>query len=98
MVIEPVNFNPLNAELNPTFHLLALLGAHHILHVSGIRVKGMTWNFTLSILHAHICSHSRVQLRERRVKMKGHRYQNLILHSPAMSKIVVALTLEKTLY
>jgi hypothetical protein len=32
-------FNPLNAELNPIFHLLALLRAHHILHVSGIRVK-----------------------------------------------------------
>jgi hypothetical protein len=29
----------LNAELNPIFHLLALLGAHHILHVSRIRVK-----------------------------------------------------------
>ena len=29
----------LNAELNPTCHLLALLGAHHILHVSKIRVK-----------------------------------------------------------
>ena len=24
--------NPLNAELNPICHLLALLGAHHILH------------------------------------------------------------------
>ena len=33
-------FNPLNAELNPICHLLALLGAHHILHVSRIRVKG----------------------------------------------------------
>ena len=32
-------FNPLNAELNPICHLLALLGAHHILHVSGLRVK-----------------------------------------------------------
>jgi hypothetical protein len=31
--------NPLNAELNPMFHLLALLGAHHILHVSRIRYK-----------------------------------------------------------
>jgi hypothetical protein len=30
-------FNPLNAELNPICHLLALLGAHHILHVSRIR-------------------------------------------------------------
>jgi hypothetical protein len=31
--------NPLNADLNPICHLLALLGAHHILHVSRIRVK-----------------------------------------------------------
>jgi len=27
-------FNPLNAELIPICHLLALLGAHHILHIS----------------------------------------------------------------
>jgi hypothetical protein len=33
-----VGFNPLNAELNPICHLLALLGAHHILHVSRIGV------------------------------------------------------------
>jgi hypothetical protein len=32
-------FNPLNSELNPICHLLALLGAHHILHVGRIRVK-----------------------------------------------------------
>ena len=32
-------FNPLNAELNPICYLLALLGAHHFLHVSRIRVK-----------------------------------------------------------
>jgi hypothetical protein len=32
-------FNPLNAELIPICYLLALLGAHHILHVSRIRVK-----------------------------------------------------------
>jgi hypothetical protein len=31
--------NPLNAELNPICHLLALVRAHHILHVSRIRVK-----------------------------------------------------------
>jgi hypothetical protein len=30
----PGHVNPLNAELNPICHLLALLGAHHILHVS----------------------------------------------------------------
>jgi hypothetical protein len=32
--------NPLNAELNPLCYLLALLGAHHILLVSRIRVIG----------------------------------------------------------
>jgi hypothetical protein len=31
--------NALNAELNPICHLLALLGAHHILHISRIRVN-----------------------------------------------------------
>ena len=35
----PVFLNPLNAELNPICHLLVLLGAHHILHVSRIRVN-----------------------------------------------------------
>jgi len=34
-----LDINPLNAELNPICHLLALLGAHHILHVSRIRVN-----------------------------------------------------------
>jgi hypothetical protein len=29
----------LNDELNPICHLLALLGAHHILHVSRIKIK-----------------------------------------------------------
>ena len=38
-VIERNAINPLKAELNPTCHLLALIGAHHILHVSGLRVK-----------------------------------------------------------
>jgi len=33
------NFNLLNAELNPICHLLPLLGAHLIFHVSSIRVK-----------------------------------------------------------
>jgi hypothetical protein len=34
-------FNPLNAELNPICHLLALLGTHHILYVSRIRVNAV---------------------------------------------------------
>ena len=31
--------NPLNAELNPIRHLLALVGARHIVHVSRVRVN-----------------------------------------------------------
>ena len=34
--------NPLNSELIPICYLLALLGAHHFLHVSRIRVKLLT--------------------------------------------------------
>jgi hypothetical protein len=34
-----IQLNPLNAELNPICHLLALLGAHPISHVSRIRVN-----------------------------------------------------------
>jgi hypothetical protein len=34
-----IMINPLNAELNPICHLLALLRAHPILHVSRIRVS-----------------------------------------------------------
>ena len=41
---ESVILNPLNAELNPICHLLALLGAHHILHVSKIRVNAYQCN------------------------------------------------------
>jgi hypothetical protein len=33
------SIDPLNAELNPICHLLALLGAHHIFHMSRKRVK-----------------------------------------------------------
>jgi hypothetical protein len=39
-IINKLPVNPLNTELNPICHLPALLGAHHILHVSSIRVNG----------------------------------------------------------
>jgi hypothetical protein len=38
-VLVPVPLNTLNAKLNPICHLLALLEAHYILHVSRIRFK-----------------------------------------------------------
>ena len=37
--IHTTSFNPLNAKLNPVCPLLALLGAHHIFHLSGSRVN-----------------------------------------------------------
>ena len=37
-----MSINPLKPELNPICYLLALLGAHHFLHVSRIRVKLLT--------------------------------------------------------
>ena len=43
--IHPLTrFNPLNADLNPICHLLVLLGAHHILHISRISVNSMILN------------------------------------------------------
>ena len=40
MLVRPtLEVNPLDAELNPIRHLLALVGDHHIVHVSRIRVK-----------------------------------------------------------
>ena len=38
-MFSPLRINTLNADLNPICHLLALLGAHHILHVNRIMVK-----------------------------------------------------------
>ena len=47
--LKKMGFNPLNAELNPSCYLLALLGAHHFLHVSRIRVKTTLLNQLCSI-------------------------------------------------
>jgi len=52
--------NPLNPELNPICYLLALLGAHHFLHVSRIRVKLLTfWRLMSYIYGAPILDVSR---------------------------------------
>jgi len=46
--------NPLNTKLNPICHLLALLGAHHILHVSRIRVNMFLLHYLKQFIHV-IC-------------------------------------------
>ena len=43
--------NPLNAELNPNCHLLALVGAHYILHVSRIRVNYIYFGIVETVYH-----------------------------------------------
>jgi len=43
--------NPLNSELNPICYLLALLGAHHFLHVNRIRVKLLTFRLLMSYIY-----------------------------------------------
>ena len=46
--------NPLNPELNTICYLLALLGAHHFLHVSRIRVKLLTFRLLMSYIYIYI--------------------------------------------
>ena len=46
--------NPLNPELNPICYLLAVLGAHHLLHVSRIRVKLLTLRRLMSYIYIYI--------------------------------------------
>jgi len=50
------DLNPLNAELNPICYLLALLGAHHFLHVSRIRVKSLILRLLMSYIYIYIWS------------------------------------------
>jgi len=41
-------------ELNPICYLLALLGAHHFLHISRIRVKLLTLKLLMSYIYIYI--------------------------------------------
>ena len=47
------NINPLNAELNPICHLLALLGVY-FLHVSRIGVKSLTLRLLMLYIYIYI--------------------------------------------
>ena len=55
-----MQINRLNAELNPICYLLALLGAHHFLHVSRIRVKSLTLRLLMSYIYIYDISSVRV--------------------------------------
>ena len=49
--VTALSLNPLNAELNPICYLLALLGAHHFLHVSRIKVNSLTLRLLMSYIY-----------------------------------------------
>jgi len=49
--VTPLFFNPLKAELNTMCCLLALLGAHHFLHVSRISFKSLTLTLLMSYIY-----------------------------------------------
>ena len=67
-------FNPLNAQLNPIRHLLALIGAHHILRVRRIRV-----NFSVkNIPHTTECTNI-LPDNEHEMFETCNRHQELIL-------------------
>ena len=50
-MVFSVLINPLKPELNPICYLLALLGAHHFLHVSRIRIKLLTFRRLMSYIY-----------------------------------------------
>jgi len=50
-VLNYAMVNPLNPELNPICYLLALLGAHHFLHVSRLRAKSLTFRLLMSYIY-----------------------------------------------
>ena len=50
-ILISYSFNPLKPQLNPICYLLALLGAHHFLHVSRIRVKLLTFRLLMSYIY-----------------------------------------------
>ena len=51
LTLDNDQLNPLNAKLNPICYLLALLGAHHFLHVSRIRVKSLRFRLLMSYIY-----------------------------------------------
>jgi len=66
--------NPLNAKLNPICHLLALLGAHHILHVSRIRVNDFKKNVPdlnckASRMHAEFVCQVSIEVKSTRIQI-----------------------------
>ena len=78
------SFNPLKPELNSICCLLALLGAHHFLHVSRIGVKLLTFRLLMSytwsvrkvsdriLLCEHLMDYNLARLHEPTLNLSAH--------------------------
>ena len=66
-----IQFNPLNAELNPICHLLALLGGPTIVIVSRLRVNTKTWMIYGFFSKLCVCRSVRERKRERERENPG---------------------------
>jgi len=64
LLSKNLKINPLNAELNHICYLLALLGAHHILHISRIRVQ--IYRTIILLVVSYGCETWSLTLREER--------------------------------
>jgi hypothetical protein len=56
LVLIMSQINPLNTELHPVCHLLALLAAHHIFHVSRVRVNPVQIMPCFCSIHICLCT------------------------------------------
>ena len=87
VVKHPVYIKPLNAELNPIRHLLALVGARHIVHGSRMMVKNLSlvsllrWSST--IRHQMACNVTRPNVG---VSRNATRWQERTLHGTQVSR------------
>jgi len=89
--------NPLNAELNPICHLLALLRAHPILHVSRIRVKGPSAHIYNLSLNSGIFPDIWKTAEVKSLYKKGDKY-DMKNYTPISIITVFAKLLERLMY
>ena len=96
-------FNPLNAELNPICHLLALLGSHHILHVSGLKVKPCSSNrlryhldITLSVCSLYQCADAPLNISSFRCAIRQHLLDCFALNTKPVRSFKASDTVDPT--
>ena len=85
--------NHLNAELNPIRHLLALVGARHIVHVSRARVKP-TLRTDLNCAIVSICKHISPSLSKQ--VLNTERYGSVVCSSCSNTSRFTAVSATQT--